>query len=96
MLIEQYGLHLQIAFNDNSSIERNISSFEDIPLIRLEDIKSFNILSNGKNILSFQELQSKMYKSTDAPDNKSKVLPGWQLKYYIKRQKPDLFKSRGK
>jgi hypothetical protein len=96
MIIEQYGFHLQILFNNNSSINKNISSFDDIQPIRLENIKSLSILSNGKNMISIQELQSHIHNSNNVLDNKSKVLPGWQLRYYIKRQKPDLFKSRGK
>lgn len=96
MLIAQYGLYIQIVLSDNTSIERNLSSFDDIPSIRLEDIKLFKLFSNAKIIMSFQEQDIKMYNSVAVLDNKNKILSGWQLRYYIKRQKPDLFNSRSK
>lgn len=95
MLIDQYGLYLQVTLLNDNVVQRNIHSFDDIPDTRLEEIRSCNILSNSKLIFSFDNSNITVYNSVGAKSI-GKALPGWQLRYYIKRVSPNIFKYRGK
>lgn len=96
MYIEQYGLYIKMCFNNEMNIEKNISSFDDIPsTIRIEDLVASTIYHNSKAIWSYNNKSIIMYDiNQHSKSINCKILPGWQLRYLIKRTYNNMFSSR--